>query len=310
MRSYWRPPTIGGSEDFEKGLTELRDYRNSLASRFARMVQLESQGTYPRKGAHTILGYVEAHIRATVNSVRRGPLELGATLEHVLPQTLTAELIEDYGSGDHATVDRYRLGNLTLLEGPPNTVASNRKFSLKVPTYETSPFRITQLIAKRLEHEGNALKDFSDILLAQSSWTRTSVESRAKGLHKLLCATLDVDVKEPLPLADDQLDSFGADTSIGTVPQADDPDEVLRVLEMLSAGNETSAEIAAALERDTRHANYYLKALETLGLAESDDDSWQLTEEGSEIASVDSREIALAEVMIAHPLLVLSLIHI
>ena len=67
---------------------------------------------------------------------------------------------------------------------------------------------------------------------------------------------------------------------------------------------ETSAEIAVALERDTRHANYYVKALETLGLAESDDDSWQLTEEGSEIASVDSREVALAEVMIANQLLV------
>lgn len=304
VRSYWRPPTIGGSDDFEKGLMELRDFRNSLASRFARMVHFESQGSLPRKGAHTILGYAEAHIRATVNGVRRGTLELGATLEHVLPQTLTAELIEEYGSGDQATIDRYRLGNLTLLEGPPNTVASNRKFSLKLPTYETSPFRITQLIAKRLEHEGNALKDFSDILLAQSNWTRASVETRAKGLHELLCATLDLDVKEPLPLSDDQVDSFGADTSIGTVPQADDADEILRVLEMLSAGNETSAEIAVALERDTRHANYYLKALETLGLAESDEDTWQLTEEGAEVASVDTREIALSEVMVANPLLV------
>lgn len=61
----------------------------------------------------------------------------GLAIEHVLPQTITAEVKEEFGS-DVTEADIHGLGNLCLLENPHNSKASNELFSVKVSTYTGS----------------------------------------------------------------------------------------------------------------------------------------------------------------------------
>ncbi len=64
------------------------------------------------------------------------------TIEHILPQKPSSSAKQSF-SGDWEPYV-YRLGNLMLLYGGPNSIARNKPFSEKVPLYEKSDFELTK----------------------------------------------------------------------------------------------------------------------------------------------------------------------
>jgi hypothetical protein len=98
-------------------------------------------------------------------------------LEHIIPQTIkTKKAKKELGDwveylGDNAVEDHhkylYRIGNLTLLAGDLNIVASNNPFSSKVKEYENSAFKLN-------EH----IREYKDFRFAQ-------VEDRSRKLSDI-----------------------------------------------------------------------------------------------------------------------------
>jgi hypothetical protein len=302
VRSHWRACSGSGDEDFEKGFALLREFRNEHAKQFAIAICHESELNLPPKASLTALLYAEEYCKSKNSSSPRGVLDGSATVEHILPQSLTSQLIESYGTGEEATIDRHRLGNMALLGGPQNSVNSNRAFDEKLPILDNSTFLTTKVIAKSLAGQGTFLTELSSRLPNTQVWNRTKVEERAKGLLSLLCDALEVDCVEAGEFVASSVESDrSADNRI---PQADDPDRMLQILKLVGLGNESISDVAVAAGADKRHAGYYLVALSIVGLLESDDGNWTLTDEGIEVVSSDSPHDALRNVMVETPLVV------
>ena len=64
------------------------------------------------------------------------------TIEHILPQKPSASAKQSFSGEWEPFV--YRLGNLMLLYGGPNSIARNKPFKEKVPLYEKSDFELTK----------------------------------------------------------------------------------------------------------------------------------------------------------------------
>jgi hypothetical protein len=64
------------------------------------------------------------------------------TIEHVLPQKPSPGAAKAFNGNWEPYV--YRLGNLMLLYGGPNSIARNKPFKEKVPLYEASDFELTK----------------------------------------------------------------------------------------------------------------------------------------------------------------------
>jgi Protein of unknown function DUF262/Protein of unknown function (DUF1524) len=302
VRSHWRACQGTGDEDFEKGFSLLREFRNELAKPFAIAICHESELVLPPKAALTALLYAEEHCKSKNSSAKRGLLDYSATVEHILPQSLTSELIEDFGTGEQATIDRYRLGNMALLGGPQNSVNGNRPFVEKLPVFDGSNFFTTMVIAKSLVGQGTFLTELSSRLPKTTVWNREKVEERARGLLHILCDALEVDFVEPGEFVPSSADlERSADNRI---PQADDPDRMLEILKLVGMGNESVSDVAVAATADKRHAGYYLSALSIIGLVDSDEGNWSLSDEGLEVYSSENPKEFLRGVMRENALMV------
>jgi predicted transcriptional regulator len=190
---------------------------------------------------------------------------------------------------------------MALLGGPQNSVNSNRSFDEKLPIFSSSTYLTTQVIAKSLSGQGTFLSELSTRLPSTEIWNRIQVEERAKGLLSLLCDALEVDCVDP---GDFVASSVENDRSADNrIPQADDPDRMLQILKLVSSGNESISDVAIAAGADKRHAGYYLSALSIIGLLESDEGNWSLTEEGIEVVAAESPRDALRNVMVETPLM-------
>ena len=302
VRSHWRGRGGSGEEDFQIGLDLLRQFRNDHAVKFAKAIRHNSESTLPPKGAYTALAYVEAYLNSKNNSSSRGKIDYLGTLEHILPQTLTSEILESYGDGEEASVDRYRIGNMALLAGPQNSVNSNKPFAEKVVMFSGSTFLSTQMIVKSFANHGTFLTHASAILPPAASWNRGSLEIRGKGIHKLLCECLDIQLIEPgdyvfSPLENEhQIDN--------RIPQADNPELMIEFLKIVNDGNESTSDIAVVASAEARHVTYYLTALAILGLADSDEGAWQPTEEGIELLSREDIAFAMKGTILDAPLMI------
>lgn len=302
VRSHWRSKAGSQDEDFQTGLSLLRDFRNEHAAKFAKAIRHESEGSLPPKGAYTALAYVEAFLNSRNNSTARGKLDYVGTLEHILPQTLTPTLIEEYGNGEQATVDRYRIGNMALLAGPQNSVNSNKSFSEKISTFSGSTFLSTQMVVKSFVGHGTFLTEASLLLPPSENWNRDALDVRAKGIHALLCKCLDLAMVEP---GEYVASSSETERHIDNrIPQADDPEQMIDFLKIVSDGNETTSDIAIAATAETRHTTYYLTALSIVGLIESDEGAWQVTEEGAELLSSEDSKLAMRRALLDSPLMI------
>ena len=70
-------------------------------------------------------------------------------VEHILPQTPTAEVRKAFGKPDEYDDHLGRLGNLTLLEKTINSSISNGSYTDKVPGYRHSSFLLTKSLAEK-----------------------------------------------------------------------------------------------------------------------------------------------------------------
>src|SRR5690606_37595217 len=99
------------------------------------------------------LRYIVGKLAQYVNEQAYGDSEAdlakfvrASDLEHILPQSLSAEIVEAFDKP--ADIDSYmrRLGNLTLLEGSINRSVSNNDFDKKREAYRKSHYLLTRTI--------------------------------------------------------------------------------------------------------------------------------------------------------------------
>lgn len=107
-------------------------------------------------------------------------------IEHILPDTPTAELMENWATENPMAVyDDYknRLGNLTLLEKPINIVASNDFYTAKQAEYRKSSNYLTRSLVE-LTNVGlnTSISRINEKLEAFPTWDAASIEKR----HELL----------------------------------------------------------------------------------------------------------------------------
>lgn len=87
------------------------------------------------------------------NKVTYGTLKQYATgnsfhIEHILPQSPKRSLLEQLGvTSEEYTNNVNRIGNLTLLDGAPNLIASNKPYSEKKKIYQQSNLRMVRHMA-------------------------------------------------------------------------------------------------------------------------------------------------------------------
>ncbi len=107
----------------------------------------------------------------------------GTEIEHILPQTPSAELKAQFENYDELL---YRLGNLTLLEQPMNGAIQNSSYENKVPVYAASNFYLTSSL-HHLDEVGmnTAITRINKHLLSFSSWNEDSINQRQEMLYNL-----------------------------------------------------------------------------------------------------------------------------
>jgi len=107
----------------------------------------------------------------------------GTEIEHILPQTPSAELKAQFENYDELL---YRLGNLTLLEQPMNGAIQNSSYENKVPVYAASNFYLTSSL-HHLDEVGmnTAITRINKHLLSFNSWNEDSINQRQEMLYNL-----------------------------------------------------------------------------------------------------------------------------
>jgi hypothetical protein len=68
--------------------------------------------------------------------------DTSATIEHILPENLTAEWVTRFSASEHEA-NVYRLGNLSLLETTKNKECGAAPYEEKLPVYQNSVYRLT-----------------------------------------------------------------------------------------------------------------------------------------------------------------------
>ena len=276
-------------------LGALKAFRDVQSQVFADRLVFGGQHEMAPKTMETVVRYLEAHAKAYLNSPNktaaqaRGDIPLGGTLEHILPQRLTDAVLEEYGDEAAAYRDRFRLGNLALIDQLPNSELSNKPYSEKLNRYANAAYRITSSLSYELAKSPGAQAALGSYLIHEATWKPDAVQRRSESLYRLACMVFDVVERTPIP-------RVSAKPVIFEVPQADDPAVVLTALQALKSVT-TAADVAAALGYSSRQGSYYLKACEVLGLAEDNDGTWQLTVEGGAVVGSDEPTTALQQAM-------------
>lgn len=132
-----------------------------------------------------LLARLTQHVEMAFNGVKV-PGSLGSftglEIEHILPNTPTAELRDQWAADNpHALYDDYknRLGNLTLLEKPINIVAGNDFYSGKTAEYRKSGNYLTRSLSALVEvGQNSSVTRINAKLKAFPAWNATSIDGR------------------------------------------------------------------------------------------------------------------------------------
>lgn len=143
-----------------------------------------------------LLAKLTQHVDLAFSGLKSpGSLEpyMGLEIEHILPDTPTAELRAQWDAENPgADYEDYktRLGNLTLLEKPINIVASNGYYAEKRAEYRKSSNYLTRSLAELSEvGQNTSINRINAKLASFSEWDAASIEQR----HGLLVGlALDV----------------------------------------------------------------------------------------------------------------------
>lgn len=120
------------------------------------------------------------------------------SIEHILPQTPTAQWQEHFGETEVLGPWVFRLGNLTLLHSSPNASGGNLPFHEKTTKYAKSTFDLTRALAIDLR-DGKRTKTVQAVeqlgLFPPDRWTPVELKQRHLMLMKIVSQIWGV----PLP---------------------------------------------------------------------------------------------------------------
>ena len=113
----------------------------------------------------------------------------GLEIEHILPNTPTADLRADFtlkNPGREYDHEKIRLGNLTLLERPLNIIAGNDFFAQKKAKYAEGGSYLTRSLVRLAEGGQNtSISRINAKLEAFDEWTADSIDKRQELLTAL-----------------------------------------------------------------------------------------------------------------------------
>ena len=143
-------------------LHTMQQYRSRyLLAKVTQYVEMAFQGT---KGPQSLAHYI------------------GLEVEHILPQTPTAELSESWAKANPSQgyyLYTAKLGNLTLLEKPINVVASNNFFAAKKTIYQESGNYLTRSLAGLSQvGQNTSITRINEKLLSFETWNAKAIEDR------------------------------------------------------------------------------------------------------------------------------------
>ena len=107
-------------------------------------------------------------------------------VEHILPQTPTPAVRDEFDKPDEYDDHLVRLGNLTLLEDTINSSVSNGTYTEKVPGYRQSSFLLTKSLAEMPQVGANTQLNRAVADLIQfEDWTSDTITQRQEMLTAL-----------------------------------------------------------------------------------------------------------------------------
>lgn len=149
-----------------------------------------------------LLARITQHVDMAFSGIKSaGSLEpyTNLEIEHILPDTPTAELREKWAAENpNAVYDDYknRLGNLTLLEKPINIVAGNDFYTAKQAEYRKSSNYLTRSLVELTNvGQNTSITRINEKLQSFPAWNAVSIDMR----HGLLMV-LALDVWKTTPI--------------------------------------------------------------------------------------------------------------
>ena len=122
-------------------------------------------------------------------------------IEHILPETPTEKIVNDFDKPTEIKKYIYQLGNLTLLEKSINASIKNMPFSNKRDAYKQSNFYLTKSIAEEIKvGKDTAIDRAVEELKEFQTWNSQSIEERQKTLTDIAKKVWDmeeINVKSP-----------------------------------------------------------------------------------------------------------------
>jgi hypothetical protein len=107
-------------------------------------------------------------------------------VEHILPETPSADALREFGMSDVAPEIIQRLGNLLLIEDSVNRSIQNDAYSAKIRVYPKSQFLLTRCLAERLEVGVNdRITRATKEIPAYPEWNVQNIQSRQVYLANL-----------------------------------------------------------------------------------------------------------------------------
>lgn len=180
------------SADLDQFLHEMFDpIKGNLSQRFdAAMTQLRTWDM-PAYRLRYVLAKLTQHfdVLAYGNTGGHGLLatymEGKNDIEHVLPNGLTPEVLEEFGEPEAEQALVQALGNLCLAERSMNGALSNKRYSAKAQVYPSSQFLLTKCQASRpVIGVNDGITKVAASIPVFPTWRRTDIEARQRFLSE------------------------------------------------------------------------------------------------------------------------------
>jgi hypothetical protein len=114
-------------------------------------------------------------------------------VEHVLPQTTSKDVLDEFDKPEEAEDYIDRLGNLVLAEEPINCSLGNLPFSKKRPVYNNSKFLLTRLLTGPISVGKNTAVNLAiSAIPTFNTWSSASITSRQEAMAELAQTVWDM----------------------------------------------------------------------------------------------------------------------
>lgn len=169
--------------------TNFTPAKQNLSTRFDLAFQELTESSIQKYRMRYVLGKLAQYVNEQAYGMTE--MDLGKfvnqrDVEHILPQTPTAEIVNAFDKPEEIQEYIRRLGNMTLLENSIDSSIGNAPFARKKAAYTKSLFLLTRTIAEPVTVGVKTKIDRAVAsLLTFDEWTSESIEKRQAMLAKL-----------------------------------------------------------------------------------------------------------------------------